>query len=97
MRRSDDRQSFEEASFLVPDEIYECSFELYAVSNMFKAGHRIRVDVSSSDWPAYDPNPNHGGPILEPGRRPVVAENTIHHSFERRSCVVLPIVPGRAR
>ncbi len=90
------RQSFEEASFLVPDEIYECSFELYAVSNLFKAGHRIRVDISSSDYPAYDPNPNTGGPIMHPGQVPIIARNTIFHDAQHPSHVLLPLVPANS-
>ncbi|SDU76902.1 CocE/NonD family hydrolase [Jiangella alkaliphila] len=65
---------------------------LYPTSNLFRAGHRIRVDISSSNFPRFDVNPNTGEP---PGRsqRHVVAVNTIHHDNAHPSRIVLPIVP----
>ncbi len=62
---------------------------------MFKRGHRIRVDVSSSNFPRFDINPNTGEPLND-NRRTAVATNTIHHDAEHPSHVVLPIVPTGA-
>src|SRR5216683_315612 len=56
-----------------------------------QAGHRIRVDISSSNFPRFDVNPNSGGTLGEPGPI-VVADNTIHHDAERPSHLVLPVV-----
>ena len=64
---------------------------------MFKRGHRIRLDVTSSCFPEFDANPNTGEPL---GRHShtVVAHQTLYHDAERASRVVLPIVPSaRAR
>ncbi len=66
---------------------------LYPTSNVFKKGHRIRVDVSSSNYPRFDVNPNTGGPLGE-DRRKVTAENTVYHDAAHPSQVVLPVVPA---
>ena len=53
-------------------EIYEIEIDLVATSNVFKAGHRIAVEVSSSNFPRFDRNPNHGGVIAEATERDFV-------------------------
>ena len=55
------------------------------------AGHRIRLDVSSSNYPRFDPNPNTGAPLWSSGLVQV-AVNTIHHDAEHPSRVTLPVV-----
>ena len=77
-----------------PDECYEIAIELPPVSNLFKAGHRIRLDIASSNFPRFDVNPNTGEPL---GRHTgvVTARNRLHLSPERASHVVLPVVPAR--
>jgi len=74
-----------------PGEVYELRFELYPTANRFVAGHRIRVDISSSNFPRFELNPNTGGP-LGAERRMRVAENTVHHDAARPSRVVLPVL-----
>jgi uncharacterized protein len=72
-------------------EVYKFQIELPPTANVFKKGHRIRIDISSSNFPRFDVNPNTGGPIgLE--RRMVTADNTIYHDARRASSVVLPII-----
>lgn len=63
-------------------------------ANVFKKGHRIRFDISSSNFPRFDVNPNTGEP-LGPERRLKVVDNTVFHSAARPSYVRLPIVPVR--
>jgi len=76
---------------ITPGEIYEIELPFHSTSNLFKAGHRIRFDVSSSNFPRIDVNPNTGGPQGIPG--PVhTADNTIHHDTDHPSQVILPIV-----
>ena len=77
-----------------PDECYEIAIELPPVSNLFKAGHRIRLDIASSNFARFDVNPNTGEPL---GRHTgvVTARNRLHLSPERASHVVLPVVPAR--
>lgn len=86
------RLSRSEESFLTPGEPTEVQIALYPTSNLFAAGHRIRVDISSSNFPRFDVNPNTGAPLGTPGRA-IVAENTVHHGAEHSSTVLLPVIP----
>lgn len=74
-----------------PGEVYELRIPMYGTGAVFGKGHRIRVDISSSNFPRFDPNPNTGEPI---GRhhRTQVAVNTVHHDASHASHIVLPIV-----
>jgi len=65
---------------------------MFATSNLFAKGHRIRVDISSSDYPAYDPNPNTGEPYMI-GNQGVAAKNVVYHDSKRPSHIILPIIP----
>ncbi|HZW31565.1 MAG TPA: CocE/NonD family hydrolase, partial [Isosphaeraceae bacterium] len=78
---------------LKPGAIVPITITLYPTANVFKRGHRIRVDVSSSNYPRFDVNPNTGDPLGEYRRR-VPAENTVYHSALHPSVVVLPVVAG---
>lgn len=84
------RDSREEASFMTPGEVYEIEIRLFPTANRFRAGHRIRLEISSSNYPRFDPNPNTGEPL---GRhtRTEIAENVIHHSAIHPSALVLPV------
>ena len=62
-----------------PEEIYEPNMVSYSNSNLFKAGHRIRVDISSSNYPHFDVNPNSVEP-LKLGRIFVMAYQKIYHA-----------------
>ena len=78
------------AELMEPGAAYEFVFHLYPTSNVFRRGHRIRLDISSSNWPRFDVNPNTGGALgLE--RRYEVAHQTIYHSPEHRSHILLPL------
>ena len=79
-----------------PGKIYPITIKLYPTSNVFKRGHRIRVDVSSSNFPRFDVNPNTGEPLNDHRRR-VIATNTVHHDAEHPSHIVLPVVGAEAR
>lgn len=74
---------------LVPGEIYQLDIDMWVTANRFKAGHRIRLDISSSDFPRFDRNTNLGG---EPGD-PVPATQTVYRDASHPSHVVLPICP----
>jgi hypothetical protein len=86
------RRSRVQAKFMIPGNIYEFTLELQATSNLFKAGHRIRLDISSSNFPHFDVNPNTGEPLGQ-SRRQVVAHNTIYHDTLHPSHLVLPLIP----
>ncbi|MCY4661585.1 MAG: CocE/NonD family hydrolase [Acidobacteria bacterium] len=76
---------------MTPGEVYELTIEPHPTANRFQAGHRIRIDVSSSNFPRFDVNPNTGEP-LGMHRRAVPADNSIHHETAYPSHVVLPLV-----
>lgn len=91
------RESGEEPRPVVPGEIFRIVVEPFATANLFKAGHRIRIDISSSNFPKFDVNPNAGVPEGT-GRVFVVALNTIHISAVHPSRVLLPLAePGMLR
>lgn len=77
---------------VAPGEVFPVTITLYPTSNVFKKGHRIRLDISSSNFPRFDANPNTGD-FSGRDRRVLKAENTIWHSLSRPSRVVLPVIP----
>lgn len=88
------RNGFEREELAEPGTVYELSFELYPTANRFAKDHHLRVDISSSNFPRFDVNPNTGGPL---GRERLtrVAVNTVYHDRLRPSHIVLPLkVPG---
>jgi len=85
------RNSFEREELAVPGQVYELCFEMYPTANLFAKGHRIRVDISSSNYPRFEVNPNTGG-TLGADRRMRVAENSLFHSKSMPSHIVLPVV-----
>jgi len=90
------RDSRERAELMEPGKVYEIRIDPQATSNHFARGHRIRVDISSSNFPHYDVNPNTGEPLgLE--RRSMVAHQTVYHDAIRASHIELPVVPSREK
>ena len=85
------RESWTEPTLMKPGEVYEARILFYPISNLFARGHRIRLDISSSNFPRFDVNSNTGGPLGEPGPM-MVADNTVHHAAARPSHIVLPVV-----
>ncbi len=87
------RESLKKEVLMKPGEPYEFTIKLYPTSNVFKKGHRIRVDISSSNFPRFDVNPNSGEP-LNRHRLTNVATQTIYHDAEHPSRIVLPVIPA---
>ena len=85
------RNSWEKEELLEPGKIYPIHVRLAPTSNLFKAGHRIRVDISSSNFPRLDVNPNTGEPVGK-HTHTVVAKNTLHCNSKYPSAINLPIV-----
>lgn len=77
---------------LTPGAIEKYELDLWATSNVFKKGHRIRVEISSSHFPRFNRNLNTGEPPAN-ATRAVVAHQTIHHDPEYPTHIVLPIIP----
>ena len=86
------RDSLEKATLMKPGQIYKFRIELYPTSILFAKGHRIRVDVSSSNFPRFDVNPNTGEP-LNKNTGTAVANNTLYHDARHPSNIVLPVIP----
>ncbi len=87
------RDSLAREELMQPGTIYPVTIRLYPTSNVFRRGHRVRVDVSSSNFPRFDVNPNTDEPLNDHRRR-VVATNTIYHDAAHPSHIVLPVVPN---
>ncbi len=87
------RNSMTESELLTPGEVVAYEIDLWATSNTFLAGHRIRLEVSSSNFPRFDRNPNTGE---QPGRSTEMtsALQTIFHSSEHPSRLTLPVIPA---
>jgi len=79
------------AEFLKPGQAEEFTIEMYPTSLVFKRGHRIRVDISSSNFPRFDVNPNTGEP-LNNNRRWRTAENSVYFGGSHPSQIVLPVI-----
>lgn len=89
------RGSRSEAAPLAPGEVVELRIDLGATANRFRAGHRIRVEVSSSDFPRYDRNTNTGGTVADERDEQVVAAvNRVHHGAGQPSHLLLPLMPA---
>jgi putative CocE/NonD family hydrolase len=86
------RETTSKAVPVVPGAIHQYTIDLWATSNVFKAGHRIRLYVSSSNFPRFNRNLNTGEPTLG-GTRMVRAAQTIYHDAAHPSAVVLPVIP----
>lgn len=80
---------------LTPGQPAELTIEMYPTSVVFRKGHRIRVDVSSSNFPRFDVNPNTGEPLND-NRRWQIAENAVYHDPAHASHILLPVIPAGA-
>ena len=85
------REGLDKIKLLTPNQVYEYDIELTGTANVFLPGHRIRVDITSSNFPQFDRNPNTGDPFGSSDRIRV-AQQTIHHGGPRLSSIVLPTV-----
>jgi putative CocE/NonD family hydrolase len=86
------RESYTESSLITPGRVYEYTIKTKHTSNLFKKGHRIRVDVSSSNFPLFDRNHNTGREFYNDAEL-VTAHQTIYHSAQYPSRVILPVIP----
>ena len=86
------RESTFHQRLLEPGTIYEFTIDLWPTSNVFKKGHRIRVDVSSSNFPRFDRNPNTGNKFGQDAEMKV-AHQQVFHDREHPSHIILPLIP----
>jgi putative CocE/NonD family hydrolase len=89
------RQGLSKAKLATPGEVYPINIETGVTSNVFRAGHRIRIEVSSSNFPRFDRNPNTGRAVA--GEQEVrVAHQSVLHGKQHPSHVLLPVIPSTA-
>jgi uncharacterized protein len=86
------RQDREKPALLEPGQVDRFEIDLWVTSNLFRRDHRIRVEVSSSNFPRFDRNPNTGHPFGADAEL-VSAKQTILHDREHPSHLLLPIIP----
>ena len=88
------REGFTKKVWMEEEGVYKIQIDMDATSNYFAPGHKIRLQVSSSDFPLFERNLNTGGNNFDETEW-VIAKNTIHHSAEYPSHLVLPVIPSR--
>jgi uncharacterized protein len=86
------RNGFEKQELMTPGQIYKIRIGQLYTSNLFKKGHRIRLQITSSKAPLYDPNPNTGTEIATEAKL-VPANQTIYHNSQYPSRLILPVIP----
>ena len=91
------RNGFETEELMTPGQVCKVAFPVGWVSQIFNAGHRIRVTIASTGAPLYEPNPQTGRPLtIEFPRDAVTATNTIHHERANASRIIAPIPVGQS-
>jgi putative CocE/NonD family hydrolase len=87
------RESLSNPTLITPGEVYGYTIDLWATSHVFKAGHRLRLEVSSSNFPRYDRNPNTGHDFGGDSELRA-AQQTIYHDNSYPSHITLPVIPS---
>jgi putative CocE/NonD family hydrolase len=88
------RESLEKPQLLTPGSVYRVTVDAGVTSNVFLKGHRVRVEISSSNFPRFDRNPNTGGSAADETRL-WKANQTVYHDREHPSQIVLMVMPGK--
>jgi putative CocE/NonD family hydrolase len=88
------RNSLEKPELATPGEIYRVTVDAGVTGNVFLKGHRIRLEISSSNFPRFDRNANTGGAV-EQAAQLVKASQTVYHDSAHPSCLVLTVMPGK--
>ena len=93
------RDSRETPALMNPGEVYKLNVDLWATSNVFKKGHVLRLEVSSSNFPRFDRNPNTGelryAKTTQGSASGISAKNSVLHDRDHPSALILPVVPGK--
>lgn len=87
------REGLDKPKLLTPNQVYEFEVDMVGTANVFLPGHRVRVDIMSSNFPQFSVNPNTGEPLATAGVGRA-ARNTVHFGAARPSAVILPVVPA---
>ncbi len=89
--RADHRNPSLPPTNIEPGKVYKYNIDLWATSNVFKKGHKIRVEISSSNFPRFDRNLNTGD-YFATDTKWIKAEQTVFHNEQYPSCIVLPVI-----
>lgn len=92
MLRARFRNGVDKMELLQPGQVYEYEIDMAGTANVFQPGHRIRVDITSSNFPQFDRNPNTGEDLGASSKTRVAAQ-TLHHGAAKASHILLPVVP----
>jgi putative CocE/NonD family hydrolase len=85
------RDGYQNPSLIEPGKVYKYTIDLWSTSNYFAPGHRIMLEITSSNFPQYDRNTNAGG---EGGKDNIItAEQTVFHTAEYPTHITLPVIP----
>jgi putative CocE/NonD family hydrolase len=87
------RDSLEHMKLTTPGQVYRLNIDVGVTSNVFRAGHRIRLEISSSNFPRFDRNPNTGRLVADE-REQRTATQTVYHDRDRHSYLLLPEIPA---
>ena len=87
------RNSAEKAALMTPGEIYKLMIDLWSTSNVFLAGHKLRVEVSSSNFPRFDRNLNTDADAGSSAAQTQKAVNVVYHDRDHASVLIVPVVP----
>jgi putative CocE/NonD family hydrolase len=91
--RASYRDSQEHPSPVPPGQVRRCTIDVWPTSTEFKPGDQLRLEISSSDYPQFDPNPNTGSTAATTARQ-VAAHQTVLHDPQHPSTLTLPVVPA---
>jgi putative CocE/NonD family hydrolase len=92
IRRARYRNGYDREELLTPGKVENFRIELFDIAHSFEPGHRIRLEISSSSVPSYNPNQNTGNPVATDTEWKV-AHQTIYHDRTRASSITLPVTP----
>jgi len=92
MVRARFREGMDQPKLIEPGRVYAYDIDLWNTCQVFKKGHRVRLEISSSAFPKYDRNLNTGEPLGKSATM-VVAEQRVYHDREHPSHVLLPVIP----
>ncbi len=92
IQRASFRESLTTPELIIPNKVYVYSIKLWPTSNLFQAGHRIRLEISSSDYPQFAPNPNTGESFGSSSQWKT-ASQTILHDADHPSALILSLAP----
>jgi putative CocE/NonD family hydrolase len=94
--RTSFRESSEHPTPIIPGQVYRLEIKVWPTANLFLPGHKVRLEISSSDFPQFDPNPNTGGTFAH-GVAFAKATQTIFYGGDHPSAIILPVIPQAAQ